>query len=180
MIKKISLLLLSLYINTLTHAADLFELKLKLVADNFNAEMIHYPTVTQANTFSADTSVVFNDNRHSDGTLTWRMTNNSQRDLSNVKLFAYIDLEIEETTNTFFNESAKLVAMSLPTRYVTPTGFQANPPTHWMVDEPGYHGGQLKKAYENNVLIDNSELINNDIAMVFQHDVAAFKAGQQL
>lgn len=99
---KIGLFSLGLCLVNLASAYDLFELKMKLVADGgVSGEAIQHPQAVQSNVFPSDIAVGFDDQLNSRQVATWTVTNNSASDLHNVKILSYADIEIQQSSNTF-------------------------------------------------------------------------------
>lgn len=107
------------------------------------------------------------------GTVRWRIDNNSGGDLSNVRFFAYLDMDIDEADNTYFNELA------------ANEGFGAAPedPDSWEIDEPGFVFGDIF----SNLLagqLDNTDddfpVFPDDVSMALGFDIGSLMAGQSL
>jgi hypothetical protein len=106
------------------------------------------------------------------GTLTWATSTPGS-----YSFFSFFDHEIDETTNTYFNETAR--AHGSPPAY-NPAG-----PWFWQMEDPGWNGGDLYHEfsvlnYENkNAFIDNNGIqLYGDVGMGIgrKFDLAA---GQQ-
>ncbi|MPV86159.1 putative Ig domain-containing protein [Ostreibacterium oceani] len=172
--------ILSLSLPFSSFAYELFELKVAVKADGVNAvEAIQLPIQAQGNTFPNNLLVTFQNNLSSDGKAIWRIDNNTGNDLANIQALNYVDLEIEEAQNTFFNETATLSALTLPDSPTIIADYSPQPANQWMADEPGYNGGTLLGAYDSFNLSDANEqgATAEDIAVLFQHDITEVKAG---
>ncbi len=101
------------------------------------------------------------------GSLTWEFANNTSSTLSDVSLFGYVDAEIVETFNTFFNEYGEYVG-------ITGAGSGDINPDSWEIDEPGYVFGDI---YDN--LLSGSLDNTNAVPMGFEDDVS-FALGFEL
>lgn len=159
---------------------ELFELKLAVKADGMSVvEDIQLPTQTQGSTFPINLTATFQNNFSTAGTATWEVKNNTGNALTNIQVLSYIDIEIEEVKNTFFNEAATLSALTLPDNPRVINGYSPQPASQWMVDEPGYSGGGLLGAF-NNFSLSNSTaqgLTAEDIAVLFEHNILEVKDG---
>jgi hypothetical protein len=78
---------------------------------------------------------------------------------SNLTFFAFLDAELEEATNTFFNEFGSVSGSA---------GFDISDPSQWQIDEPGFQSGLLLRNLFSGGL-NNSNSIPpgalNDVAM---------------
>jgi len=73
------------------------------------------------------------------GTMTWSFTNNTGVDLENAWLAGFLDLDIDSSENTFFNEYGEFVDVS-------GAGDGDSDPDSWEIDEPGWLFGDI---YDN-------------------------------
>ena len=65
------------------------------------------------------------------GNVSWQVVNNSGRDLTDVSFFGFLDADIDESINNFFNESGALVS-------ITGAGASDTAADSWEIDEPGF------------------------------------------
>lgn len=112
--------------------------------------------------------------RSSDGSdlrLKYAVTNDSAQTLCNVRLLVYLDAEIDETRNTFFNESVEVHGLAGRTR-VDPVG--------WDVDEPGYRGGTILGRLQAGCLANSNRVASGaaeDVAMALAFDLGNIRPG---
>lgn len=110
------------------------------------------------------------------GTVSWEVTNDSGSDLSNVSFFGFLDAEIDEAINSFFNESGALVS-------VTGTGATDSAADFWEIDEPGFLFGDI---YDNLLAgsLDNSNNVpaglEDDVSLGLGFDIGTLLSGQSL
>ena len=90
-------------------------------------------------TITAGLDVTFTNNLDTDnvGTLVWSVTNNTGGQLTNVSLFGFLDAEIDETINTFFNE------FGTTSDLVLGGGAGDNLADSFEIDEPGFVFGDI-------------------------------------
>lgn len=106
------------------------------------------------------------------GTVRWRIDNTSGGDFNNVEFFAFLDGEVTEVNNSFFNEEGEL------------DGLGANPedPDSFEIDEraPSF-GGDILANLDNGVL-DGNDIpgVEADVAMALGFDIGTFLAGETL
>ena len=94
------------------------------------------------------------------GSVTWEITNNSGGDLTNTWFFGFLDVEIDEHSNSYFNESGALVS-------VDGTGSGDTAADAWEIDEPGFVFGDI---YDN---LSTGSLDNtNNVPAGFEDDVS--------
>lgn len=103
--------------------------------------------------------------------LTYTFTNNAATAFSNVFFFVLLDGEIDEATNTFFDEYG--VANGAP-------GQHAYDASQWQIDEPGFQTGTLLKNLFAG-LLDNSNSVPptalNDVATALGFSLGTIKPG---
>jgi len=110
------------------------------------------------------------------GTVTWQITNNTGFNLTNVNYFGFLDAEITEPGNSFFNEYGSLINVS-------GTGSGDIEADSWEIDEPGFLFGDV---YDNLVAgaLDNSNAVpsglNDDVSLALGFDVGELLSGQTL
>ena len=108
------------------------------------------------------------------GDLTWQFTNNTSSILSDVSLFGYVDAEIDEPINSFFNEYGRYVS-------VVGTGSGDILPDSWEIDEPGFVFGDI---YDNLYLgaLDNTngvpEGAEDDVSLALGFELGDILIGQ--
>jgi len=94
------------------------------------------------------------------GSVIWDITNNSGSDLTNVWFFGFLDADIDEPINSYFNESGALVG-------VVGTGSGDTAADAWEIDEPGFLFGDI---YDN-LLAGSLDNLNN-VSAGFEDDVS--------
>lgn len=111
---------------------------------------------------SAGVTTTFTQNLDADnmGTVNWTFTNNTGAALDDTWFFVFLDAEIDQAINTFFNESGEMLS-------VTGTGAADIFADSWEIDEPGYVFGDI---YDNLLagVLDNS----NNVAAGTEDDVS--------
>ncbi len=109
-----------------------------LHSDTINATSLQHDGFAIDDFFSSGIAVNFSSNFDSDGIgeLIWSFTNNLDFTLEDTQLFVFIDAEIDEPSNTYFNESGALES-------VTGQGSSDNLADSWEIDEPGYLFGDI-------------------------------------
>jgi len=96
----------------------------------------------------------------SGGTVTWDFVNRAAGSLTDARLFVFLDAEIDEGANSFFNESGRLEA-------VNGNGAADRLPDSWEIDEPGFLFGDIFDNLRAGAL-DNS----NAVPVGFEDDVS--------
>ncbi|MCG8317471.1 MAG: PEP-CTERM sorting domain-containing protein, partial [Pseudomonadales bacterium] len=94
------------------------------------------------------------------GSVSWSFTNDTGGVLDDAWFFVFIDAEIDQALNTFFNEFGSLVS-------VTGLGAGDNLADSWEIDEPGYVFGDI---YDN--LLDGFLDNSNEVYEGFEDDVS--------
>ncbi len=108
------------------------------------------------------------------GDLTWQFTNNTSGVLSDVSLFGYVDGEIDEPINSYFNEYGQYIS-------VTGTGSGDIYADSWEIDEPGVVFGDI---YNNLFLgaLDNTNAVpqgsEEDVSLALGFELGDILAGQ--
>ena len=108
------------------------------------------------------------------GILTWQFTNNTSMTLSDVSLFGFVDAEIVETSNIFFNEYGEYVD-------ITGSGSGDINPDSWEIDEPGFVFGDI---YDNLLSgsLDNTNAIpegsEDDVSLALGFELGDILDGQ--
>ncbi len=181
--KKSSIFAVLMALSSFSQAYEMYGLKLSLKATNLPfTESIVYPAIVQNNPVNGQLGITVADTLTTDGKVLWTVDNNSGQDLQSLQAVTYIDIEIDQTQNTFFNETAALSSLTLPQTPTPINNYLPSAPTAWQIDEPGYYGGQLNAAYQALSLNNSNELGTNadDIAVTFQHSVPLLKKGERL
>ena len=73
------------------------------------------------------------------GSFGWSFTNTTGSTLSSVSFFGFLDAQIDDPLNTYFNEFGEFVSLALPP--AAPPG--AIPASTWEIDEPGFLFGDI-------------------------------------
>jgi len=94
------------------------------------------------------------------GTMTWSFTNNTGFALENAWLGGFLDIDIDSSNNTFFNEYGEFVEVS-------GAGAGDSNPDSWEIDEPGWLFGDIYDNLSDGYL-DNS----NNVDSSFPDDVS--------
>jgi hypothetical protein len=108
------------------------------------------------------------------GTLTWQFANNTSRTLFDVSLFGYLDGDIDQSVNSYFNEYGKYVS-------VTGSGSADANPDSWEIDEPGFTFGDI---YSNMMTgsLDNANSVpagmEDDVSLALGFDLGNILAGE--
>lgn len=116
-------------------------------------------------------------NANNIGTITWSLTNNTGGALSNAWFFGFLDAEIDEPINTFFNEygdSSDLVLGS---------GASDGLADSWEIDEPGFSFGNiytnlLAGSLDNTNSVPSSSV--DDVSLALGFNLGAIGAGDTL
>lgn len=110
----------------------------------------------------AGVTTTFTQNLDADnmGTVNWTFTNNTGAALDDTWFFVFLDAEIDQAINTFFNESGEMLS-------VIGAGASDIFADSWEIDEPGYVFGDI---YDNLLagVLDNS----NNVAAGAEDDVS--------
>ena len=126
----------------------------------------------------AGLDVTFNNSLNVDdiGNVSWRVVNNSGRDLTDVSFFGFLDADIDESINTFFNESGALVS-------ITGAGASDTAADSWEIDEPGFVLGDI---YDNILagILDNLNAVTagleDDVSLALGFSIGTLLSGQSL
>jgi len=110
------------------------------------------------------------------GNVSWQVSNNSGSDLTDVSFFAFLDADIDDSINTYFNESGALVS-------VAGAGASDTAADFWEIDEPGFFFGDIF----DNLLAGSLDNFNNvpagledDVSLALGFEVGTLLAGQSL
>jgi len=123
-----------------------------------------------------DVSFVNNLNADNFGSVTWSLTNRTGANLNNVSFFAFLDAEITETGNSFYNEFGERVS-------VTGSGATDSAADSWEIDEPGFLFGDI---YDNLLAgaLDNINNVPNglddDVSLALGFDIGDLLMDQVL
>lgn len=112
-------------------------------------------------------------NTNNQGTATWSFTNNSGQVLEDVWFFGFLDAEVDQTLNTFFNESGALVDVS-------GTGAGDTAADSWEIDEPGYLFGDIYDNLFAGVLDNNNAVpsgLEDDVSMALGFNLGSLGLG---
>lgn len=110
------------------------------------------------------------------GRLSWQVTNNTGSDLFDVSFFGFLDAEIDEIFNSFFNESGALIS-------VLGMGAADSAADFWEIDEPGFVFGDIFDNLQDGSL-DNANGVpagsEDDVSLALGFDIGTFLSGQRL
>ena len=160
---------------------DIFQLSTFLKATELGASSLQQDQIglsTFTEIQDAGLSVSFNNqlNASNLGTFSWQIQNTLGSDLSNVAFFAFLDMEIDEPINTYYNEYGALVDVS-------GAGAGDNLPDSWEIDEPGFVFGDIYTNLLNGVL-DNSNAIpaglGDDVSLALGFNIGSLLAGETI
>ncbi len=181
---RVVILLFGLSLNSLSVNAaplDIFQLSAFLNAtelgpDSLQQDQIGSSSFTEIQ--DAGLSVSFNNLLGSDniGTFSWQIQNTLGNDLTNVNFFAFLDMEIDEPLNSYFNESGALIDVS-------GAGSGDILPDSWEIDEPGFVFGDI---YGNLLagLLDNGNGVpaglEDDVSLALGFNIGSLLAGETL
>ncbi|NOZ53148.1 MAG: PEP-CTERM sorting domain-containing protein [Gammaproteobacteria bacterium] len=128
-----------------------------------------------SNNFSnAGLSVAFTNslNANNMGSVTWKITNNTGMNLSNVNFFGFLDAEITGQGNDSLNEFGGLVNVS-------GKGFTDTAADFWEIDTPGeIYNNLLRGILDNDNAIPSS--LKGDVSLALGFEVGNLFAGQSL
>lgn len=130
-------------------------------------------------TFTAGLDLTFSNGLDADniGGVSWSLTNNTGADLTNVSLFGFLDADIDEATNTYFNEYGTTADLTLGggSGDILADSFE--------IDEPGLLTGDII----DNLLagfLDNTNALQpataDDASLALGFDIGTLLAGQSL
>ena len=103
--------------------------------------------------------------------LTYTFTNTTSTAFSNVAFFVLLDAEIDEATNTFFNEYGSTSGA---------LGEQGYDASQWQIDEPGFQNGTLLKNLFAGALNDSNSVpasALNDVATALGFSLGTIQPG---
>ncbi|WNO11573.1 PEP-CTERM sorting domain-containing protein [Teredinibacter sp. KSP-S5-2] len=110
------------------------------------------------------------------GSATWSITNNTGSVLEDVRFFVFLDAEIDQAVNTFFNESGALVS-------VDGAGAADNRADMWEIDEPGYVFGNIYDNLLAGALDNTNEVpagLEDDVSMALGFEIGNLNAGDAI
>lgn len=150
---------------TIGPGGDAYEFNSFLWYDGLTEAEAAYDTFNGAvSGFSLDTSLTYSLlDSATDLLLTYTITNSTLADISGLKFFAFLDAEIDEADNTFYNERGEMIGGG---------------GVEWEIDEPGYLFGDI---YDNLFAgqLDNSSspFAPEDVSMGLGLDWGSLAAG---
>lgn len=168
----------SLGISTQTNALVIQDLSLFFNSPDLGAVSLVDSPLYGTSDFGSGLDLTFTDALDAEGygTFSWSLVNNSGATFSNSSLFAFFDAEIDQATNTFFNENGALVSVS-------GTGAADNLPDFWEIDEPEYVFGDIYTNLLNGSL-DNSNNVpaglEDDVSLALGFILGSFNPGDIL
>lgn len=139
----IPLIASSILLSTQVNAVVIQEYSLFLNSPSLGtSSLLHSPIGFENDDFkSIGLEFTFTNSLNSEGygNVSWEFLNNTGKTLSDVWVFGFLDAEIAEGSNSFFNEHGELIS-------VLGNGKDDADPDSWEIDEPGYIFGDI---YEN-------------------------------
>ena len=136
----ITLFIANVLVSQQSHALVIQEYSVFLNSQTLGSTSLYSSPIGAGNNDFSGTciDVTFTDNLDANGfgTVSWSFVNNTGASLENAQLFVFLDAEIDQAENTFFNESGALVN-------VNGTGAADNIADSWEIDEPGYVFGDI-------------------------------------
>ncbi len=159
---------------------DIFEFSVYMNSTETGASSLRDTSIGLGpNTFTPGLDISFSNNLNADnvGTMTWSMTNSTGMDLTNVSLFGFLDADLDETINTFFNESG------FTSDLVLGGGAGDGLADSFEIDEPGFLFGDIIA----NLLLGSLDSSNSvpggledDVSMALGFDIGSLLAGQSI
>ena len=159
---------------------DIYEFSVYVAANELGGTSLRDTAIgVGPDTLTSGLDVTFSTNLDSDGfgTMTWSLTNNTGSDLTGVSLFGFLDADIDETINTFFNE------VGLESDFMLGAGSSDGFADSFEIDEPGFLFGDIIA----NLLagsLDNTNSVApgapDDVSMALGFDVGMLLADQSL
>lgn len=142
-----------------------------LYSDTLGSSSLEYTDIGyfQDEFSAAGLSASFQDNLDAEnlGTVVWTFTNETGALLEDSWFFVFLDVEFDQLTNTFFNESGEVVS-------VTGSGAGDNLADSWEIDEPGYIFGDIFDHVLSGAL-DNSNAVpagmEDDVSLALGFDL---------
>jgi len=181
---KVGILLFSLSITSFSASAaplDILQLSAflnatELGSSSLQQDQLGSPFFTEIQ--DAGLSVSFDNQLDASnlGTFSWQIQNTLRSDLNNVTFFAFLDMEIDEPLNSFFNESGALIDVS-------GTGSGDNLADSWEIDEPGFLFGDI---FDNLLAgaLDNSNAVpaglEDDVSLALGFQTGSLLPGETL
>ena len=135
-----------------------------LYSDTLSSSSLEYTEIgyLQDDFTGSGLTVEFQNNLDSEnlGTVSWSFSNDTGSQLDNAWFFVFLDAEIDQGLNTFFNEYGALSS-------VTGLGAGDDAADSWEIDEPGYVFGDI---YDN--LLDGALDNSNNVPAGLEDDVS--------
>ncbi|MBL1276263.1 MAG: hypothetical protein COB30_009250 [Ectothiorhodospiraceae bacterium] len=126
----------------------------------------------------AGLDVVFTNSLGADniGSVSWQITNSTGSVLNDVSFFGFLDAQIDEATNTFFNETASAAGFTLG------SGSGDSQPDSFEIDEPGYLFGDIFTNLLNGSLDNTNALlgIEDDVSLALGFDVGTLLSDESI
>lgn len=124
---------------------------------------------------SAGVTTTFTQNLDADnmGTVNWTFTNNTGAALDDAWFFVFLDAEIDQAINTFFNESGEMLS-------VIGTGASDIFADSWEIDEPGYVFGDIYDNILAGVLGNSNNIIagaEDDVSLALGFNLGGLGIG---
>ena len=111
------------------------------------------------------------------GTISIMLTNNSGAALTNVRFFGFLDAQIDELTNSFFNESGSAAGL------VMGGGSSDSLADFWEIDEPGFLFGDI---FDNLLAgtLDNTNAFDSapadDVSLALGFDIGTLAESESI
>lgn len=159
---------------------EIFEMSLFLQSTETGANSLQDTQIGLGpSTFTPGLDITFANGLDADniGVLNWSLTNNTGGDLTNVSLFGFLDAEIDEAINTFFNEFGTTADLILGggSGDILADSFE--------IDEPGFLFGDIIDNLLAGSLDDTNALqpaLADDASLALGFDIGTLLAGQSL
>ncbi|GAA6151560.1 putative Ig domain-containing protein [Pseudoteredinibacter isoporae] len=174
----------ALCFSSVSHAQtnlDVYELRFAFKADGRPMyEQINVGSAQTRNTFPSEIALSAGTLQKS-GQTVWQVTNNSSDTLTNSQSILLLDLEIDQQSNTYFNERVNDVKTDAPP-HSDRDGYDSQGFSRWSVDELGYSGGRLDAAYQLFYLDNRNHIASaaNDVAVAMQYDLGDLAPGESV
>lgn len=112
----------------------------------------------------------------SDLLLRYTFSNGTNIPFTDVRFFVFLDTEIAEAQNTFFNETAEIAG-------IPGVGPGDGAPDTWQIDEPGFAGGTLHQNLLEGALNNRNPFADGgaeDIALAIGFNLGTLKPGESV
>jgi hypothetical protein len=169
-----------LFLATSTAHAELIELQQLsgfFYSESLDSSSLEYTEIgnLQDEFSGAGLSVTFQNSLDTEnmGSVSWTFSNDTGSQLDNAWFFVFLDAEIDQAINTFYNEYGALAS-------VIGAGADDEAADSWEIDEPGYVFGDI---YDNLLagVLDNSndvsEALQDDVSLALGFDLGSLVAG---